>query len=140
MAIPDAATVAGRWAQSAAQAQTRFTDGVSATTKDPTALAVAQQQKLLQNFTSAVTNGRWQRGLQRVGKAGWQAATVAKAANYSTGVNASQQKYAEAIAPVLAVEAQLQSQIQSMPKATLQDSINRSIAWMTGLHNWAQSR
>lgn len=140
MPIPDAATVAGRWAQSAAQAQTKFTEGVQATTKDPTALAIQQQQKLLQNFTQAVTNGRWQRGLQAVGQQGWKAATVAKANNYSTGISASQQKYAEAIAPVLAIEAQLQSQIQSMPKATLQDSINRASAWMTGLHNWAQSR
>jgi hypothetical protein len=138
--IPDAATVAQRWANSAGAAQTRYTEGVQSTNLDPTALAVAQQTKLLQNFQQAIQNGRWSRSLQRVGKAGWQAATVAKAANYSTGINASQQKYAEAIAPVLQVEAQLQSQIASMPKATLQDSINRMAAWATGLHNWAQSR
>jgi hypothetical protein len=138
--IPDAATVAQRWVNSAGAAQTRYTEGVQSTNVDPTALAVAQQQKLLTNFQQAVTNGRWSRALQRVGKAGWQQSTVAKAANYGTGISASQQKYAEAIAPVLAVEAQLQSQIQSMPKATLQDSINRMAAWATGLHNWAQSR
>jgi hypothetical protein len=128
--IPDAATVAQRWANSAGAAQTRYTEGVQSTNLDPTALAVAQQTKLLQNFQQAIQNGRWSRSLQR----------VAKAANYSTGINASQQKYAEAIAPVLQVEAQLQSQIASMPKATLQDSINRMAAWATGLHNWAQSR
>jgi hypothetical protein len=138
--IPDAATVADRWAQSAGQAQTRFTEGVQSTTKDPTSLAIGQQAKLVQNFNSAVQNGRWQRGLQKVGKQGWQAATIAKAQNYSVGVNAAKSKYAEAIAPVLAVEAQLQSQIASMPSATIQDSINRATAWMTGLHNWAQSR
>lgn len=138
--IPDAATVADRWAQSASQAQTRFTEGVQSTQVDPTALAIAQQAKLVTNFNQAVSNGRWQRALQRSGKQGWQAATVAKAQNYSTGVQASRSKYAEAIAPVLAIEAQLQSQIQSMPKATLQDSIARSVAWMTGLHQWAQSR
>lgn len=138
--IPDAATVADRWVQSAGQAQSRFTDGVQNTQLDPTALAVAQQNKLVSNFQQSVTSGRWARGLQRVGKAGWQSATVAKASNYGTGVNAAKSKYLEAIGPVLQVEAALQSQIRSMPKATIQDSIARSTAWQLGLHTWAQNR
>lgn len=140
MAIPDAGTVQQRWLQAAGTAQTRFTEGVSQTTKDPTQLAVAQQTKLLQNFTSSVQNGRWSRGLQRVGKAGWQNATLAKANNYSTGINAAADKFLAAIGPVLQQEATLQQQIQSMPSATLQDNIARMAAWATGMHNWAQAR
>jgi|SRR5438128_5826189 len=140
MAIVDAATAAARWVAAAGQAQVRYTEGVQSTTKDPTALAVAQQAKLTQNFNAAVASGRWSRALQRVGKAGWQTAAIAKAANYSTGINASQDKYLAAIGPVLQIEAQLQQQIASMPSATLQDSINRMAAWATGLHNWALNR
>jgi len=78
--------------------------------------------------------------LQRVGGAGWKAATIAKASNFGTGFSAGRQKYADAIGPVLAFEAQLQQQIDSMPSATIQDSINRMAAWANGLHQWAQTR
>jgi hypothetical protein len=138
--IVDANTAADRWVGSAGMAQSRYTEGVQATNIDPTARAIAQQGKLLTNFTTAVNNGRWQRALQRVGAAGWKSATVAKAANYGTGINASRQKFLDAIGPVLAFMGQLQQQIESMPDNTIQDAINRSAAWQMGLHTWAQSR
>lgn len=140
VAIPDANTVADRWVQSAGAATARYAEGIQSTQADPTALAVQQQAKLVQNFTQSVTSGRWARGLQRVGKAGWQAAAIAKQSNFGTGISASRDKYLAAIGPVLQVEASLQSQIQAMPSTTLQDNINRMVAWATGLHNWAQSR
>jgi len=140
MAIPSAAEVAQRWASSAGMAQQRFTDGVQSTSKDPTALAIQQQNKLAANFAQSVQSGRWARNLGKVGKQGWQAATVAKAGNYGTGIAASQTKYEQAIGPVLQVEASLQSQIAGMPNATLADSIARMAAWATGLHNWKLSR
>ncbi len=140
MAIPSAAEVAQRWADSAGMAQSRYGEGVQATAKDPTALAIQQQSKLMTNFQQAVSSGRWARNLGRVGKTGWQAATLAKAANYGTGIAASKSKYETAIGPVLQVEASLQQQIASMPKATLADSIARMAAWATGLHNWKLSR
>lgn len=138
--IVDAATATDRWRSSASTAQARYTEGVQQTTKDPTQLAVNQQGKLVQNFNAAVQSGRWARGLQRVGKAGWQSSTLAKANNYATGINASADKYQAAIGPVLQAEAQLQSQIAAMPNTTIQDSIARMTAWATGLHQWAQNR
>lgn len=136
--IVDAGTAAQRWQQGAAQGQTRFTEGVQATNVDVVGRAIAQQAVLVQNFTQSVASGRWARALGDVGTQGWKAATIAKANNYSTGVNASVQKYQTKIAPVLAFEAQLQQQIDSMPKGTLNDSIARMSAWATGLYNRAQ--
>ena len=138
--IVDAATATSRWVSSAGAAQQRFAEGVQATQKDPTSLAIAAQPKLVANFNAAIQAGRYQRGLAAVGQAGWKAATVAKAANYSTGISASQDKYMAAIGPVLQIEGQLQQQIAAMPNNTLQDSINRMAAWATGLHNWKLSR
>lgn len=139
-AIVDAQTATDRWVGSAGMAQQRYTEGVQATNVDPTARAVQQQGKLLTNFQQSVTSGRWARALQRVGAAGWKSATVAKAGNFSTGLQAGRQKYLDAIGPVLQIEAQLQQQIDSMPNTTIQDAINRSAAWQMGLHQWAQSR
>lgn len=138
--IADAATATERWRASASVAQGRYTEGVQNTTKDPTQLAVAAQGKLVQNFNAAVQSGRWARGLQRAGKATWQAATLAKANNYGTGINASAEKYQAAIGPVLAAEAALQSRIATMPNNTIQDSIARMAAWAQGLHDWAAAR
>lgn len=138
--IVDAQTAAQRWQQGAVQGQARFTEGVQNTQKDPTALAVQQQAALLNNFSQAVTSGRWARALSRVGAAGWKSATLAKANNYGTGITASVQKFTDAIAPVLAYEAQLQQQVQSMPKGTLADSLARAQAWITGMYNFGQNR
>lgn len=140
MAVIDAATAAERWAASAGTAQQRFTEGVQSTTKDPTALAVAQQNKMLANTTAAIQNGRWARGLQRAGKAGWQQATIAKAGNFSTGVSAAKDKYAQAMGPVLAVISQLQTQVNAMPNNNIEDAIQRSATMQRGLHAWKQSR
>lgn len=140
MAIPSAAEVAQRWSAGISASGQRYVDGVQSTAKDPTALAIQQQGKLSANFNQAVSSGRWARNLGRVGKAGWQQATVAKASNWQTGASASTAKFETAMGPVLQIEASLQSQIASMPKATLADSIARMAAWATGLHNWKLSR
>lgn len=140
MAIPSASEVRARYVAAAGAAQQRYVDGVLGTSKDPTQLAIAAQPKMLSNFNQAIQSGRFQRNLAKVGKAGWQAATQAKAGNYSTGINAAGDKYEAAIGPVLQIEAQLQQQIAGMPNATFQDSINRMVAFSTGLHNWALSR
>ncbi|HVE35379.1 MAG TPA: hypothetical protein VNC18_17570 [Gemmatimonadaceae bacterium] len=138
--IVDAATAAQRYVAGASQGQARFVEGVQNTQKDPTALAIAAQNKMLANVTAAITSGKYARGLSRVGKQGWITATVAKAANYSVGVQAGASKYEQAIGPVLQQIASLQSQINQMPNGSFQDSIARMVAFSTGLHNWAQSR
>jgi len=136
--IVDAATAAARWQQGAAQGQQRFVEGVRGTQVDVVGLAIAQEGVLVANFGQAVSSGKWRRNLAAVGTQGWKMATEAKAANYGTGVAAAKDKYQARIAPVLAFEAQLQSQIASMPKGTLADSIARMSAWATGLYNRAQ--
>jgi len=131
--IPDAQTVAARWSQQTQAATTRYTDGVQSTQKDQAGLAIQAGPKYLANVQAAFNSGKWANGLRRVGTQGWKAATIAKAANFATGVGASEGKVAAAFTPLLAYEATLQSQVQSMPNLTLQDSINRATAWINGM-------
>lgn len=140
MAVVDASTAAQRWQASAATAQQRFAEGVQATTADVVGLAIAAQGALLQNFQQAVTSGRWQRRLQETGTQGWKQATVAKANNYATGINASGNKYQTAYADMLPTMQSLQAQIEGMPSGTIDASIARSAAWQTGMHNWKLSQ
>ena len=136
----DVATATDRWVQSAGSAQTRFTEGVQGTSKDPTALAAAQVSKLLANFQQAVSSGRWQRNLAKVGKAGWQAATIAKAGNYSTGISAGRAKYEAAMGVWMPIINSAAAQVQTMPSNTIEDSAARARAFMIALHNAKLSR
>lgn len=136
MAIPDAQSVATKWVQRTQAAAQDYTAGIQNTDKDPTALAIAAGQRYIQRVTDAFNSGKWANGLRRAGKAGWQAATLAKASNFSTGVAAAEQKVASAFGPLLAYETTLQARINSMPNVTLQDRIARATAWITGMASY----
>lgn len=137
MAIPDATTVAQRWVQGGTGATQKWLDGANSTTVDPTALAIAAGPKYLQNVNTAYQQGRYQRGLQRSGKTGWLAGINGKGSTaYAGGISASEQKFATAIAPVLAFESALQSRVKAMPNVTPQDAVNRAVAWITGMQQY----
>jgi hypothetical protein len=136
----DVATAVERWAQAAGSGQQRYTEGIQNTTKDPTALAVAQSGKLVANFTASVSSGRWARNLAKAGKAGWQSAAIAKAGNYGTGIAAGRSKYEAAMTTWLPLINQAAAQVQTMPSATIEDSAARARAFMVALHNAKLSR
>jgi hypothetical protein len=134
MAIPNAQTVADRWAAGAGQGGQRYADGVANTDVDVVGRAVASKNALLQNFTTSVQNGLWERRLQAVGTQGWKAAVAAKgAANYATGVGAAKNKYQQKMTAVLQVEAGLQQQIDQMPSGTDAANDARMLAWANGM-------
>jgi hypothetical protein len=133
----DANAVAQKWTSKTSAAQQDYVDGVNNTSKDPTQLAINNQQRLLTNFTAAVNSGKWANKLRAVGKAGWQAAVDAKASNFSTGVNAATQKVATAFAPLLQFENNLQQQVDSMPNVTDTDRENRMLAWVRGMRTYS---
>jgi hypothetical protein len=132
----DANAVAAKWVARTSGAQQDYVSGVENTSKDPTQLAINNQQRLLQNFTAAVNSGKWANRLRAIGKAGWQAATAAKANNFATGVNAAQQKVATQFAPLLQYENNLQQQVDAMPNVTDTDRENRMLAWVRGMRQY----
>ena len=138
MAIPTAQEAFTRWQQDALAAVQRYGQGVANSTKDPTALAVAQQARLLTNFQAVVNSGRWAAALQAVGVQGWKNAVAAKGiTNFQTGVQNAQSKFISAFTPLLAYESQLQSQVDSMPDVTDVDRENRMLAWTRGMRAYS---
>ena len=131
----DHATTVSRWQQGAAAGQQRYVEGVQNTSKDPVAAAIRAQGALLANFTAAVTSGRWARGLQATGKAGWQQAVVAKAANYGTGIAAGTDNYSQAMTTWLPRIQQAAASVQNMPSGSLSANLARSNAFATALYN-----
>lgn len=122
-----AAQAASRWQTNASGAQQAYSDGVQQTQVDVVGRAVAQAGAMIQGVQQAVTSGRWQAGLQRVGNAGWKAAVAKKASNYGTGIAAGSDKYAAAAAKLIPF---LESQTASLPARVPGDvagNINRRL-------------
>lgn len=129
-ALPTPQAVATKWKTRTAAAQQDYLDGVANTDKDPTALAIQAGPRLLANFTARFNDGTWANGLRRAGKAGWQKAVQDKGGqNFSNGVNAAEGKVAEAFAPLLAFEQNLQNEVGSMPNVTDNDRDQRMLRW-----------
>lgn len=141
MALPDAQSVADKWVQRASAASQDYAQGVAQTDKDPTALAAANGARYIQGVQDAYNSGKWARRLQQVGKAGWQQAVASKGvANYGTGVNASRDKFAQAIGPVLTAVAAAQAQVRSMPSVTPAQRDARALAFIQYMRNWGANR
>jgi hypothetical protein len=130
-AIPDAATVGAKWSSRTQAAQQDYVAGVQGTDKDPTALAIAAGPRYIQRVQDAYNSGKWANALRRAGKPGWQQNTLAKAGNFSTGVQAAESKVVAAFGPLLAYETQVQQRINAMPNVTLADRIRRATEWIT---------
>lgn len=131
----DLATVVSNWSNGATAAQGKFTEGVQRTEVDPTARAIAAQGALVNNFVQSVQSGRWARNLSQVGKAGWIAATVAKAANYGTGVAAGRTAYEQAMQTWLPIIDSAAAASRAMPSGTLAQNLARANAFATALYN-----
>jgi hypothetical protein len=138
--MADLATTVQRWRDAASAGQTRYTEGVQATTVDVVGRAIAAQPKLLTNFQQAVSSGFWARRLSDVGTAGWKSKTIAKAANYAVGIAAGVEDYQRAMQTWLPIIQSAAASVQGMPNTSFQDSLNRMTAFATALHNAKLSR
>lgn len=138
--MADLATTVQRWRDAASMGQARYVEGVQATQVDVVGRAISAQPKLLSNFQQAVTSGFWARRLSERGTAGWKAATVAKAANYATGIAAGVDDYQQAMQTWLPIIQSAAASVKGMPNTSFQDSLNRMTAFATALHNAKLSR
>jgi hypothetical protein len=127
--------VVAKWGNNASASQQAYVDGIESTTVDPTALAVANEQGYLTGVQQAVSSGLWRRKLQAVGKQGWQAAAVAKAGNFGTGIAAGREKYQRAMQTWLPVIQSTAATAKAMPGQTLDQRIARSAFVARTLYN-----
>jgi len=134
MAVKSAQQAGQNWLQAAPRATTNWTQGIQNTTVDPTALAAQQAQKAVINFSAVVNSGQWARRLADAGKQKWQANSLAKSANYSTGYTAGQTAYEQGYTAFWNYMGPQLNGILAMPKNTIQDSIARASAFIQAAH------
>lgn len=126
--------VAQKWQTRAGAAAPDYATGIAAVTENPMAKAAAAADLWQQRVQDPSVKAKFQRKLNSASFEAWKAgAAQFGAQRYANGVQNKSAKYAAAIGPVLAYERQLLQTINSMPKATLQDRIQRSNAWINGM-------
>lgn len=131
----DLNTTINNWTTKSSGAQQAFVDGVNNTSVDPTQRAIANQSALLSGFNNAVNSGYWARRLSAVGKSGWQSKTIAKAANYGTGIAAGKDAYAAAMSTWLPIIDQTAAAAKNMPGGSLGNNLARANYFATQLYN-----
>lgn len=90
-----ASASAEKYASRAAAASGDYVSGAQQTTKDQAAAAIAASAIYAQATQQAITDGRYQRGLQKSGKSGWLKGITDKGGNrYGEGVSQAAPTYA----------------------------------------------
>ena len=113
--------------------------GIERVSEAPTAKAAAAQDKMLTRLEEAVRSGKWARGLQRVSLDEWKQKALEKGVNrIAAGIDAARDKQIEFARQLLEYENRLLSEIERMPDLTLEDSINRAVAWIRGMSRFSR--
>lgn len=125
--------VAQRWVTNLGGAVEKIRQGVQAVTTSPTQAAAAAGQLWQQRVNDPATLAKFQRGLQRVSLADWQNAMLSKGIpRIAQGAQASKDKFVAFLTQFLPFVQNVAAQVHQMPKATLEDRINRAVAQIRG--------
>lgn len=104
--------------------------GIDRVTENPCEKAAAKQDKMLTNLTAAVSSGKWAAGLKRVTLEDWKKKARDVGVNrIAAGIDAASGKvtaFAEVLLPHI---DRGQDKIKAMPDVTLDDNINRMVAF-----------
>lgn len=86
---------AQKFVERAGAASSDYVSGAQATSKDQAAAAIAGKENWKAGIQAAITGGRYEKGLQASGKAGWLKGIAEKGANrFAEGVASGAAKYA----------------------------------------------
>lgn len=87
---------AQKFVERAGAASGDYVEGAQRTTKDQSANAIAGKANYVAGIQAAITAGRYEKGLQKSGKAGWIKGITEKGANrFAEGVASGSVKYAQ---------------------------------------------
>lgn len=131
---------AEKWARRMQNATQDIEKGINRVTEAPTAKAARKADKMKANLIKAIDSGKWQAGLEKVTLSDWKNAAIKKGIpRISQGVTEAQPKVAQFAGELLTYQDGLQSEIDSMPDLTLEDSIARMTAWTRGMAKFKKS-
>lgn len=108
--------------------------GIRAVTEAPGAKAAKHSDKWLARLTAPETKAKWERRIGGVPLAEWQEKFISKGLpRVPAGVDAAADKIEKFYDELFAFQDGLKAKVEAMPDLTLEDSVNRSAAWIRGM-------
>lgn len=123
-----AAVILQRYERGIQNAGTAYKEGVQTTSNSWSNSLLAAKERMKLNYQNSINNGTFDRNVQRTGDSGWAQKTIAKASNYENSVTRAVDGYRARMGDITAVISEVQAKIQSMPRVTDQDRIQRMVA------------
>lgn len=128
--------ISSKWNQNMKQSIPFIQQGIDSVTESPMEKAASAKDKMLQNLTESVNNGKWEAGLRKVTLGDWKQKTKAKVAQrLAQGVDGAMNKRKAFDSWLVNKLNSVLPTISQMPDMTLQDSLNRVQAMMEAMHN-----
>lgn len=133
-----AAQVAQKWSTNLSAATPQMTAGVQGVQTSPTQLAAANPGAYLAGVQNAVNSGKWQAKLNSVSLGTWQQAYITKGIpRVQQAATTDKQKVQNAFTPLLNYVYNARDQVNAtMPRGTLQQNIQRSVAMMQAMSQY----
>lgn len=137
MARMDPAAAAQKYVERTASATRAYTDGVNSVSEAPGPKAAAQAQVATQNYSQAITSGRWAAKLNAVSLAEWKAASINKGAQrYASGTAAAASKMQRAFQTLFPHIQQVRASLP--PRGTKEQNMQRALQFMQGMSQYKQ--
>lgn len=126
MANTNVTDVTAKWQRNLAAAGPSYVAGVNAVQTAPGELAARAADRMAQKVQDSVTSGRYQAAARKVTLDQWKQAAITNGANrLSSGATKGKQKMQDFLTNFLPVMANASAKVASMPKGTMEDSLNR---------------
>jgi hypothetical protein len=128
--------ISDKWNRRMKSSVTDIQNGIDAVTENPAAKAIEKQDKMLQNLTQAITNGKWAAGLRDVTLSDWKTKTKDKVGQrLASGVDGAMEKRKKFDSYLVNQLNAVLPEVNAMPDMTLEDSVNRVRRVMEHMHN-----
>lgn len=109
-----------------AKAKQKYIDGVRSVSENPLALAAAQKDKAVNNYTDALQSGKWASNLLAYGFDAWKNVTATNGGNnLQAGAKRGKDKYTRQITKMAPLYQQAQDALRTMPRNNLDDAMAR---------------
>lgn len=113
---------------------TDITRGVEAVTVAPTLKAAEATDKMRAGILASIDSGKWARRLKSVSLEEWKSKMLTKGVpRISAGIDEAKDKVIEFASELLPHIDSVQAKIKNMPNVTLDDNINRMVAFTRGM-------
>jgi len=136
-----AAAATDRWASGMANSTEKIKAGVNAVTVAPTAKAALRLDAYLAGVQRAISSGKMADSLNRVTLQEWQRAMTEKGVNrVAGGAAAAKPKFQAFMNEFLPFLENARRELESMPRGSLEENIQRAVTMMRKIATFKRSR